>query len=90
MILTVANVLGPIAPEEILPKAAQTLGKYVNVEAFDLRITRGKPQIVLRYTAADKNEALSATFRAENEISAFIEVTRTQNLQRVHGRWEYL
>lgn len=90
LILTVANVLAPIAPEEILPRATDALKKHVNVEAFDLRITRGKPQLVLRYTAADKQEAARAAYASENEISSFIEVTRMQNLQRVHGRWEYI
>lgn len=90
LILTVANVLNGADPAVVLPQSAQTLGKYVNVESFDVRISRGKPQLVLRYTAADKLEALGAAHQAVNEISSFIEVTSAQNLQRVHGRWEYI
>lgn len=90
LILTVANVFPGTDPSQVLPLAARALGKHANVESFDLKITRNSPQLVLRYTCADKAEAKTCAYRAELEISGFIEVTRAQTLQRVHNRWEYI
>ncbi|MFD2839564.1 hypothetical protein ACFSYH_03165 [Populibacterium corticicola] len=90
LILSVANLLGDVSPEQILPRSADALRKHVNVESFDLRITRGVPQLILRFTADDPVHARTASAQAHNEISSFIEVTRAQTLQRVHGRWEYI
>ncbi len=90
LILSVANLLADLPPEQILPRSADVLRKHVNVESFDLRITRGVPQLILRFTADDRVEANAASAQAVNEISSFIEVVRSQTLQRVHGRWEYI
>lgn len=88
LILTVGALAPGVQPESVLPSAAEHLGGYANVESFDLRISRGVPQLVLRYTGEDRAVALDAALRGLQGIRGLVEVTRYEVLQRVHGRWE--
>lgn len=88
LIVSVGNLKPSVEPDQILTGAAKDLGRYANVEAFDVRISRGVPQLVLRYTAPDRNVALDAALRTVPHLEARSHITKTQVLQRVHGRWE--
>lgn len=88
LIVSVGNLKLGTQPESVLSSAATDLGRHVNVEAFDVRISRGVPQLVLRFTAPDKSVALDAALRSIPLFEQRTEIRKTQVLQRVHGRWE--
>ncbi|WP_435300050.1 hypothetical protein [Timonella sp. A28] len=88
LILAVGNIRPGIPAQDVLPKAAQALSEHANVEAFDLRINKNRPELVLRFTATDRTEALHAATAGQRKIQSIIEIKTATTLQRVHGRWE--
>ena len=90
LIITVANTPPTIPAQSVLPTAADALRTHANVEAYDIRISRGRPQLVLRYTADNPTHALTAAQGALTTIRTFIQIDRYEILNRVRTRWDII
>lgn len=85
--MTVGMLKTGVAPDRVLPTAADAAREFTTVEAADLGIVAGAPRITIRFTADD---AELATQLAEHVAAATGEVAEVlvwRVTERVKGRW---
>lgn len=86
-ILTVGQLRATVPASEVLPEVAAILAKRTTVEANDLRVSRGKPQLVLRFTGSDPAFARAVVEECLADMNDVIEITAVELLARFGGRW---
>jgi hypothetical protein len=85
--MTVGMLRGGVAPDRVLPTAADAARELTTVEAADLGIVAGAPRITIRYTAADAELALQLGSHVASATDAVAEVLQWKVTERVKGRW---
>ena len=84
----IVGLLHPgVPPELLLPEAADAAAATTTVEAKDVGIVGGRPQITVRVTAADDGEARLVAARVHETACGLAEVSGPALTQRVGGRW---
>ena len=85
------GMLGPgVAPDRVLPTAAEAAAELTTVEASDLGIVAGAPRITIRYTAEDAELARQLGEHIAAATSRAAEVLVWRVTERVKGRWYVL
>lgn len=80
-------------PEEVLDRAVEAVGSRTTVEAKDIDIRRGVPQIIVRFTVANSSDAEEVTEAhacaeaMRDHVAVAARTGRLQVLRRVKGRW---
>ena len=83
------GVLAPgVAPQDVLPAAAQAARDVATVEAYDVGIVRGQARVTVRFTAADDAEALGVGARVRATVARLAEVRDPRVTRRWGSRWE--
>ena len=85
--LTVGLLHPGVRPELLLPRAADAAAETTTVEAKDVGIVAGRPQITVRFTAADDGEARLVAARVYETARDLAQVGGPLLTQRVGGRW---
>jgi selenophosphate synthetase-related protein len=85
--LTVGLLRPGVAPERLLPESAAAAGETTTVEAKDVAVVAGRPQITVRFTAADDGEAQLVAARVHETARGLAQVSGPALTQRVGGRW---
>ena len=88
--LTVGLLHPGVRPERLLPEAADAAARTTTVEAKDVGIVGGRPQITVRFTAADDGEARHVAARVHEAARDLAQVSGPVLTQRVGGRWRDL
>ncbi|WP_127131085.1 hypothetical protein [Georgenia sp. SYP-B2076] len=76
-----------VAPEGLLPAAADAAAEVVTVEARDVAIVRGAPVISVRFTADDDGDADAVARRVEATVRGLATPGRPNLECRAGGRW---
>ncbi|WP_043500160.1 hypothetical protein [Georgenia sp. SUBG003] len=85
--LTVGLLHPGVPPERLLPEAAGAAAETTTVEAKDVGIVAGRPQITVRFTAADDGEARQVAARVHGAALGLAQVGGPVLSQRAGGRW---
>ena len=85
--MTVGMLRPGVAPERVLPTAADAARELTMVEAADLGIVAGAPRITIRFTAADADIATQIGAQVVAVTDAVAEVLKWKVTERVGGRW---
>ncbi|WP_051197217.1 hypothetical protein [Jonesia quinghaiensis] len=75
LILTVGVIRAPIPAPDVLPTVANLVGTYATVEHRDVAISRGKPQMIIRFTADDAEQARRVARSVAPELEELVEVS---------------
>lgn len=85
--MTVGMTRPGVAPDRVLPAAADAAAELTTVEAADLGIVAGAPRITIRFTADDAELAAQFGQHIAAATNAVAEVLVAKVTERVKGRW---
>lgn len=85
--LTVGQIRGAIAPPDVQPEVGSAVASHATVEANEIKISNGAPQLVIRYTATDPAHAREVVELSLAQIDAVIEVVSFRVTSRQGTRW---
>ncbi|MGO1544251.1 MAG: hypothetical protein ACTHXA_07905 [Gulosibacter sp.] len=69
------------------PFVRDACAEVANVEACDIRLERGVPVIVTRFTALNDAEAATFATHTRDRVAAVAEVQRAKVTKRVKNHW---
>jgi len=76
-----------VAPDAVLPAAADAARRSTTVESFDLAVVRGEARIDVRFTAEGNDEAVGIARRVHAAVAALAGVTAPELSRRYGPRW---
>lgn len=76
-----------VAAPDVLPLVAAAIAKRTTVEANDIKISSGRPQLVIRFTGSDPGFAKETVQESLADIDDVIEVLAIQVTARHKNRW---
>ena len=85
--LAVGRLAPGIAPETVLPAAADAARARVTVEAYDIAVVRGEARLTVRYTAESNGQAVDVARRVRAVVSGLVDVTSAGLSRRYGARW---
>lgn len=85
--VTIGTLRPGIAPESVLPFAADAAARSAVVEASDLAIVRGAPRIVVRYTADDVGQGWLVGASVVQALAVVADAGAWTVTVRDGGRW---
>jgi hypothetical protein len=85
--LEIGGLLPGVAPETVLPAAADAAAELAEVEASDLAIVRGAPRAIVRFAIEEPQLAEQVASHVAARTAALAEVRRWSITRREHGRW---
>ncbi|MHA6695329.1 hypothetical protein [Homoserinimonas sp. A520] len=85
--MTVGMLKPGVAPDRVLPVAAEAARELTTVEAADLGIVAGAPRITIRFTADDAELARQLGAHIAAATAQAAEVLVWKVTERVKGRW---
>ena len=87
VMLSVGSLRPGVRPDTLLPSAAASAAEHATVEANDLLMLRGEPQLVVRFTGTDDDFALGVGSAVESTIDRLAEVRGARVTRRDGGAW---
>lgn len=88
--LTVGRLAPGVAPDAVLPRAAEAAAAEVTVEARDVTVVRGEARLVVRFTADADRQAARVADLVATATTALAEVQRVVLTRRDGGTWTRL
>jgi hypothetical protein len=85
--LTVGALRPGSRPDELLPRAAEAAAELTTVEARDIVMSRGEPQLVVRFTSPDDEVAVAVGAVVEATVGDLADVLSGRVLRRDGGAW---
>lgn len=85
--LGVGRLAVGVAPEAVLPAAADAARVRVTVEAYDVAVVRGEARVSVRFTADDNGQAVDVARRVRAVVSVLADVTSAALSRRYGPRW---
>lgn len=85
--LTIGRLLPGVAPDSVLPSAADAAGAITTVESRDLAVVRSEARITVRFTADDDRVARSVADQVVEATATRAEVLRAWVTRRDGGTW---
>jgi beta-phosphoglucomutase-like phosphatase (HAD superfamily) len=76
-----------VAPDRVLPGAAEAAAELAELEASDLAVVSGSPRAVVRFAVDDPDLAEQVASHVVTRTAALAEVQRWSLARRDHGRW---
>ena len=87
VLLAVGSLHAGVRPDALLPRAAASAAEFTTVEANDIMMVRGEPQLVVRFTGADDPFALGVGAAVESTVGGLAEVRSARVTRRDGGAW---
>ncbi|ROP75277.1 hypothetical protein EDF18_1896 [Frigoribacterium sp. PhB107] len=87
VMLSVGSLRPGVRPDTLLPSAAASAAEHATVEANDIMMLRGEPQLVVRFTGTDDGFALGVGSAVESTIDRLAEVRGARVTRRDGGAW---
>ena len=87
VLLAVGSLRPGARPDALLPQAAASAAEHTTVEANDIMMVRGEPQLVVRFTAADDPFALGVGAAVEATVAQLADVRSARVTRRDGGAW---
>ena len=87
VLLAVGTVRPGVRPDELLPRAASSASALTTVEAHDIMMVRGEPQLVVRFTGSDDSVALRIGAVVEATVGELADVRGARVTRRDGGAW---
>jgi hypothetical protein len=87
VLLSVGSLRPGARPDALLPSAAASAAEHATVEANDIMMVRGEPQLVVRFTGTDDDFALGVGAAVESTVSGLAEVRGARVTRRDGGAW---
>ncbi|WP_209559312.1 hypothetical protein [Frigoribacterium sp. PvP032] len=87
VLLAVGSLRPGARPDSLLPTAAASAAEHTTVEANDIMMVRGEPQLVVRFTGADDPFALGVGAAVESTIAQLADVRSARVTRRDGGAW---
>ena len=87
VLLAVGSLRPGARPDALLPQAAASAAEHTTVEANDIMMVRGEPQLVVRFTGADDPFALGVGAAVESTIAQLADVRSARVTRRDGGAW---
>lgn len=87
LLLTVGQIRTTAAAPDVLPAVAGVVAQHTTVEAKDIKISAGLPQLVIRFTGSDPQFARGLAEQCLVQIDEIIEITEYQVTARSGNRW---
>ena len=87
VLLAVGSLHPGVRPDTLLPSAAASAAEHTTVEANDIMMVRGLPQLVVRFTSADDPFALGVGAAVEATVAELAEVRSARVTRRDGGAW---
>lgn len=88
--LGVGRLTPGVAPDAVLPAAADAAAEVTTVEARDVAVVKGEARITIRFTGDDDHAAARVADAVAGTTSRLAEVTRAALTRRDGGRWTRL
>jgi hypothetical protein len=85
--LVLGDLVPGVAPESVLPAAADAARVRVTVEASDVAVVRGEARITVRFTADDDGQAVDVARRVRAVVSGLVDVSSPRLTRRYGARW---
>jgi len=85
--LSVGTLRPGVPPDQLLPRAADSAAELTTVEARDVMVLRGEPQLVVRYTSPDDDVAVAIGAVVEATVGDLADVRSGRVLRRDGGAW---
>ena len=85
--MTIGALRPGVAPDSVLPTAADAAGELTTVEASDLSVVAGSARITVRFTADDAASALKVGRHVVTATKGVAEPLSSAVTERVKGRW---
>ena len=76
-----------VAPDRVLPAAAQAAAELAELEASDLTVVSGAPRAIVRFAVDDPELAEQVARHVVAATSKSAEVRRWRVTKRVRGNW---
>jgi hypothetical protein len=87
VLLTVGSLRPGVRPDGLLPSAAASAATLTTVEASDIMMMRGEPQLVVRFTGADDQTALDVGSAVESAVAGLADLRGARVTRRDGGAW---
>jgi hypothetical protein len=87
VMLSVGSLRPGVRPDTLLPSAAASAAEHATVEANDITMVRGEPQLVVRFTGTDDDFALGVGSTVESTVSALADLRGARVTRRDGGAW---
>jgi hypothetical protein len=87
VMLSVGSLRPGVRPDTLLPSAAASAAEHATVEANDIMMVRGEPQLVVRFTGTDDDFALGVGSAVESTVSALADLRGARVTRRDGGAW---
>jgi hypothetical protein len=87
VMLSVGSLRPGVRPDTLLPSAAASAAEHATVEANDIMMVRGEPQLVVRFTGTDDDFALGVGSAVESTLSALADLRGARVTRRDGGAW---
>lgn len=87
VMLSVGSLRPGVRPDTLLPSAAASAAEHATVEANDIMMLRGEPQLVVRFTGTDDDFALGVGSAVESTVDRLAEVRGARVTRRDGGAW---
>jgi hypothetical protein len=87
VLLAVGSLRPGVRPDVLLPRAAASAAELTTVEANDIMMVRGEPQLVVRFTGADDEVALRIGAVVESTVGELADVLGGRVTRRDGGAW---
>jgi hypothetical protein len=87
VLLAVGSLRPGVQPDVLLPRAAASAAELTTVEANDIMMVRGEPQLVVRFTGADDEVALHIGAVVESTVGELADVLGGRVARRDGGAW---
>lgn len=88
--LTIGRLTDKITPEQVQPFVRDACAEAANVESCDIRLERGIPVIVTRFTALNDAEAALIATHTRKRVAEIAQVQRATVTKRVKNHWPAL
>ena len=85
--MTIGALKPGVAPDSVLPAAADAAREFCTVEAADVGIVAGMPRVTVRFTADDAELALQVGRHVVAVTGMAAEPLAWKVTERVGGRW---
>ena len=85
--LAVGMLRAGVAPQDVLPAAADAARESTTVEAYDLDVVAGEARLTVRFTAADDEEAVLVAGRVGTAVAMLGDVRSRKLTRRWGARW---
>lgn len=85
--LTIGRLAPGVAPDAVLPAAAEAAAEEVTVEARDVAVVRGEARLVVRFSADSDHQAARVADLVATATTRLAEVQRAALTRRDGGAW---